>query len=176
MGGGILTIGPLAAGASGGRQNVFDLRRYVAPPPSGKYWLQAYYHNELSIAGVRDFSGLIVVSKSAPVAVTVLNPRDRNAAWFSGCVRNVGAIFVLAALLLATALAGGRSRTPAMQAVKAPASRWLSFPRSALRDVCWTVLILSVGAAYWMDHSRQTTTIDRLLPDSQAKWMLLSGH
>ena len=49
-GGGVYTFGPLQFGETGHRFNFFDLRKYVAPPPSGKYSLQVLYHDRHSIA------------------------------------------------------------------------------------------------------------------------------
>ena len=173
LGGGLLGFSRLRAGETAKETVVFDLRRYVSPPRSGKYWLHAYYHNDLTIAGDRNFTGLIV-SKSEPIAVTVVNPQDRQAPWLPAEARPIAAILTLGGLftLLALARTFCPSKRISQSDVEPP--RWGR--RSMVRDVCWGALILAVGVGYWADYHYQTRTIARLHPDADAIWTLSLGH
>jgi hypothetical protein len=174
MGGGLMGTRALRPGESIARNHEFDLRRYVAPPRSGKYWLQAFYHNWQSIAGDRDFTGLIV-SKSAPMAVTVTNPVDQNAPWLPAEVRPIAAIVGLGVLFLFIALASEHSRAKRATASSTSSPR-LWWRRGSVRDLCWGVLILAVAVGFWIDCQSQMTTIARMYPDKDAKWTLHLGH
>ena len=158
-GGGLGSQWPLEPGATGKWENEFDIRRYVAPPRSGHYYLRAHYHNEVGIAGEPELAGLIVFS-SEPIPVTVKNPLDRPIEWFPLEARPPAAILAVAILLLAT---GARW-----------SGRWL--PRTAWRDLAWCVVLAAVALGWYVDQRRQTHAISRLHPDWKAPWTLHLGH
>jgi hypothetical protein len=160
-GGGVSTVGPLKFGQTGRRVNLFDLRQYVAPPPSGRYQLQALYHNGIDIADERDVSGLIV-SKSEPIAVIVDNPappfarQRRGESWAPLAV-----------------LAGGMVLT-LMAAASRLSSRWnvnraVSVSR---RDLWWAAAMMAVALGLWLDHRFQEYRITDLRPDAHAEWSI----
>lgn len=175
MGGGIGGVGPLEYGKTGDWTNVFDLRRYVAPPRSGKYQLQVFYHNEVSIAGEQDLTGLIV-SKSEPIWVTVHNQDEAEARHWP--LRPHPALAILAAcgLLIASSLirpaSPSRAQTDSNADAQPTASRSL---RIARRDLCWGVLIVVVALGFWLDHRRQERRFERSHEDAKAMWTITSA-
>ena len=150
-GGGISSYGPLEYGATADWPYDVDLRRYTAPPRSGKYQLQLFYHNDRSIAGEPDLTGLIVC-RSEPLWVEVANPNDpRGLAWPAG----------LTPLL---ALAG------ACGLLLAASARWRA--RLSWRDWVWCAAILALGLGYYADCQYHATAIANLLPDAKAEWSI----
>src|SRR5262249_23633274 len=129
--GGLIWEGPLPYGEPGNRSNFFDLRTYIAQPPSGKFQLQAFYHNSVFIADERDVSGLIV-AKSAPIAVIVDNPPPHIAERRRWDAREP--LTILAAGAFLSVISMRSSRPLAM----------------ARRDLCWGVLIGVLAAAMWL--------------------------
>jgi len=160
-GGGIGTHGPLAPGETGTWRNVLDLRRYVAPPRSGKYRMQVFTHNEVSIASVQNLDGLIV-SKSEPISVTVINPHDPATEWLPTSVRPIAAIFAMGLVMWGASFYFTR-RNPRDN----PGA--LRF----VRDTFWFLLVVSVASGYWFDDRRQSAVIAAAQPHSEADWSLV---
>lgn len=149
MAGGNSTLFELEFGQTGTWTNGFDLRKYVAPPRSGKYFLHVLYHNWVLIANEQDLSGLIVF-QSEPVAITVTNPTDR---W----QLPAGFAFLMVLLCaggLLLAIARGRG--------------W----RFTRGDLGWCGLIALAAVAAYGDCQYQTWRITPLLPDAQAEWSI----
>jgi hypothetical protein len=151
-GGGVFGYRPLdysqtAKGAS------VDLRRYIAAPRSGRYQLQALYHNRVSIADEQDLAGLIV-SKSAPIWVAV-NNLDQTERWWTKGPHPALAILAAGALLTAMAVVRiGRS--------------W----KIVRRDLVWAALLAAIALGFWLDTLRQSHQLHRLVPDAHARWTI----
>jgi hypothetical protein len=156
MGGGVCSVGPLAYGASGSRVNFFDLRQYIAPPASGKYRLQAFYHNRESIAGENDLAGLIV-SNSNPVEVIVENPTPALQEKRRSTALQPLAILLSCAALTAISVAS-RARTRSVWGI-------------SRRDLCWSSLIAGLAIGMWLDQRHQESQIN-VRPDAAAEWSI----
>jgi hypothetical protein len=149
IGGGIASIGPFAFGEVDENRHAFDLRRYVAPPRSGNYRLQLFYHNELNLADEPDLTGLIV-TKSEPLDVMISVPA-RNRGLAPG-VQSLLAILVAAGLLAAiTAIAN---------------------KRLSIRDIVWTCLIVAVAIGVWQGGRYWDNRIAMLSPDADSSWSI----
>jgi hypothetical protein len=113
----------------------FDLRSYLAPPPPGKYWLKALFHNDEHISGLRDVDGLMV-TKSDPILIVVKSrPRiDDTARWFDIPLP----VALLLGCVAVTFASMGRSE-----------SGRLGISR---RDFRWGMAILLLAAAMWLSE------------------------
>jgi len=151
LGGGFMESGPLAFGETSGSFSEFDLRKYFAPPASGKYQLQILRHNQQFIASGAELAGLIV-QKSEPIEIAVTNPNNprrlRLPAGFGFLMAMLGA----GGLLTATLRRRGQSVTR--------------------RDIAWCSLIVLVALAAYAECQYQTGRIVELLPDAQADWSI----
>jgi hypothetical protein len=167
MGGGISQTRLLYHGDVSTGNYVFDLRKYLAPPRSGKYQLQAIYHNSIPIAGEQEVSGLIVV-KSAPIPVIVNNPQNRvtKRPWI-----NIPApLAVLFACLGLTLTSITSSDVQSCNRI-----RRLSFsPGISRRDFRWGILIIVIASGMWLSDQRPSTaqTPWRVQADAAAEWSI----
>ena len=165
IGGGVAGIGPLPFGKQGNRLNVFDVRRYVSPPRSGRYQLQLLYHNQIDIASEPDLTGLIV-SKSEPIWVTVHNPDDPGSRRWMVSPHPALAILAAGGILIAMSIfrpARSRSQATDQPAVAQQIGR---------RDLAWMAVIVSIAIAFWFDSLYQASRIHRLIPDADARWTI----
>jgi hypothetical protein len=168
IGGGIASLGPFAYGENDADGHGFDLRRYVAPPRSGRYQLQLVYHNERDLASEPDLSGLIV-TRSKPIPVTIHVPSPPNNGLRPGVQSLIAILAATATLSLATVIANRWRGPPAASTIEP--TRW---PRALLprRDFVWIGLMIAVaiGAAqgdrYWINQ------IAILTPDANAIWSI----
>jgi len=151
-GGGVYAVGPLRHSTASDHAYGFDLRTYLAPPTSGHYQLQVFYHNEQCIADEPDLTGL-VVAKSDPVAVIVHNPADRL---LSSKILAPAAVMALAGALLAFSI--GRAR------------------RIGWRDWLWFATLVAISIGFWMDERRQFRALAALLPDQFAEWSITADE
>ncbi len=159
MGGGLGTFAPLKHGNTGTRVNFFELPKYVAPPPSGRYQLQAFYHNDIGIASERDISQLIV-SKSEPLSVVVHNPTPRSDPQRRSDSRRPLTVLAGCAVLIMVSVI---SRMRRSDRKLLPISR---------RDSIWCVLLVSIAIGMWLDQRRQSKLIFDVRPDAAAEWSI----
>jgi hypothetical protein len=171
MGGGLCQVGPLRCGDAEG-PFALDLRRYVAPPRSGKYQLQVLYHNQRSIASEQDLTGLIV-SKSEPIWVTVHNLDEAESRQLGMRPHPALAILAACALLFASSLLRPASPSQPQREGYADAKQTVSTRlKISRRDWCWSVLIVAVALGFWIDHQRQEKRIARTYEDAKARWTI----
>jgi len=171
-GGGLAGVGPLEFCKCGNRTNVFDIRRYVAPPRSGKYQLQVLYHNQIGIASEQDLTGLIV-SKSDPIWISVHNLDEAESAQLGMRPHPALAILAACALLFASSLLRLASTSRVQRESLADAKQTASTPiKISRRDWCWSALIVAVALAFWLDHQRQERRIERTYEDAKARWTI----
>jgi hypothetical protein len=150
MGGGWVEGGPIEFGQR--LPEEFDLRKYVAPPASGRYKLQVFRHNQFFLSRDEDdLTGLIVL-KSEPLEITVTNPNQPG-----GWRPPAGFGFLLALLG-----AGGLL-------VAATRSRGRAFSQ---RDLVWVVLIALAAGAAFADCQYLNGCIAKLIPDARAEWSI----
>jgi hypothetical protein len=131
-----------------------ELRRYMTPPRTGTYWLQAIYHNELNLAGRGDIEGL-VCSRSAPVRVHIHNPDDD----FDGRKYIPLAVAGAVALLGIGTIVAVRRRTA----------------RFSWRDLAWTCTIVAVALCWQAEQLYLAGAMRRLRPDEQASWTIVES-
>jgi hypothetical protein len=158
IGGGISSSGPLGPGEKSDT-HVLDIRAYVAPPPTGDYTLQVFYHNRECIAGEQDLSGLIA-SQSEPIRVHVENPPNIRAQlerW-----QPLLAMLV-AALTLGGVVLVGRFRRSAAETPPR---------RRVLRDVLWCGLVLGVAIAWLIDQRYQSQRLEELKYHPEQHWTI----
>jgi hypothetical protein len=132
-GGGLYQALPLHYGEKSEMKNAFDLRSYLAPPPSGEYRLQAIYHNRETIAGQRDVDGLIV-TRSEPMAVIIRSQPRMN-----GVPRWIDIPLPLAVLVgcvVVTLAAIGRSESGFMGITR--------------RDFRWGLMMVALAMGMWL--------------------------
>jgi hypothetical protein len=168
-GGGIRYFGRLPPGDRFGPSRL-DLRLYIAPPQSGKYYLQVCYHNSADIARSSSLDGLIV-SQSPLIPVTVVNPRDDDR--LPSGLGPVAAILGLCGAL--TAVTWAFPRRPVKDATQEapPASRLRRVVQHLVtRDACWIAIVAIVALAYAFDHTRQRAYLASFSPDAAAEWTL----
>lgn len=157
MAGGVGTSGPLQPGERKGKYH-FDLRNYFAPPSSGVYELQMFYHNDHRIADQMDLTGLIV-AKSEPITVIVKNPDENASPSLSFLIPSL--VTLLAAGILVALLIIRRRQ----MAVGKPQS-------VGSRDLGWCLLLVICCAVWAADQSWQQAKIRELRPDSDATWTI----
>lgn len=165
MGGGVGGFGPLKYDEAANRFNFFDLRRYLAPPPTGNYQLQAIYHNSVGIASEPDVSGLIVTT-SEPVPVVIEN---RTPAVASPKRVHVGP--VLAVFAAGGALFGASWFSRSLARQRGADGRGGNH-LSLTRDILWAALVTGVTLMMSVDQYRQTSQMIDLRPDAQADWSI----
>jgi hypothetical protein len=165
MGGGVGGFGPLQYGEAGNRFNFFELRKYLAPPPSGRYQLQAFYHNSVDIANEADTSGLIV-SKSDAISVVVDNPAEAIVEQRRRDSRRP--LTVLAACTFLTAI----SAVSTTWASAAPIQSSRKRLRVSLRDILWSAAIVLMAIGMWLDQRHQSNLIVDVRPDAAAEWSI----
>lgn len=158
MRGGVGTFGPLQHGETGHRINFFELRKYVAPPSSGRYQLEAFYHNDVGIANERDVSGLIV-SKSKPIAVIVRNPSPAAKADRRRFDFEAVAILAACAALTAMSVASSKSTSDRVRTI-------------SRRDLCWSALVAGLAVAMWLDQKHQAAKVMHARPHAAAQWSI----
>jgi hypothetical protein len=146
----------------------FDLRTYLAPPPSGTYQLQALYNDE-GIAGEPDVSGLIV-TKSDPIWVVVENPDGPVAVPLLADVRPfLAALAACGTFAVALITRKALRRAPAGDcSAKANARLRLDIAR----DLSWCILILLLAVGWGFDLDWQAARIRELQPDDDARWSI----
>jgi hypothetical protein len=173
-GGGLMTIGPLKHAEKAQWNYYFDLRYYVAPPRSGKYQLQALYHNGVGIAGERDVSGLIV-SKSEPIRVEVTN-RDASGIQLAPNraplpLAITAACIVLTLVSIVGSAVKSGSEVGKTNSIKSNVRR---LPGISRRDFWWGVLVLTLSLGMWMDDDgqRMNQMTTSQAADAEADWSI----
>jgi hypothetical protein len=171
-GGGIGSIGPLAAGEIGSWNYFFDLRTYIAPPPSGKYKLRALYHNSVGIAGERDVSGL-VVSTSKPIWVEVTNREAPVAKPAPFKFRPPLAIAAACIVLTLVSMMRPTQRSTCESANGGKGGPVTSlFPGLTRRDFCWGLLVVAISLGMWLDDPPNRPVQWGQQPDAAADWSM----
>lgn len=167
--GGILQSYPLIYGAKSSWDYKFDLRSYLAPPASGTYYLQAFFHGRY-IARDRDISGLIAV-KSEPISVVVENRDPSNSRRYLG--RFPGPLGVLAVCFVLAVSSIVRPRKAGISAPGQHVSETRSLPGILRRDFCWGILILVFAIAMWLTDGRHESDAGWYQrPDTEAQWAI----
>jgi hypothetical protein len=131
-----------------------NIHQHVAPPPSGRYRLQLFYHSERCIAGEEDFSGLILL-KSEPIEVWVDNldqARFRKRRLGPG----FAAVLAIGMVALPSLLWWGRRKSP-----------WKGLSR---RDCIWCGLVLLLAAVWWLDLTAQAKSFQETQYHPDARW------
>ena len=175
LGGGFGGMQPLEAGKSHKYPIKFDIRRYVSATPSGRYYLQAFFHSREYIARERDLTGL-VVAQSDPIPVTVINRANLKSEWFPARVRPIVAILAAAALWAAIScwLGPARRGFPGRETVRL--SIWQIMRLLLSRDIAWATLIVGIAFFYWQDLTSLDARLAHLKPDADADWSIRLGH
>lgn len=168
-GGGIFSGIELPFGETGQRPTVFDIRRYVAPPRSGRYQLQVLYHNSVSIAHSPSLAGLIV-SKSDPVWVVVSNPEEPATKPKLPIPLPTIAMCIAVGLILATSMF--RRATHPLPTDVAERTQCRSAWRLAPRDTIWAVVLIAIACGYGYDSLRQSRYLETFKPHESAKWTI----
>jgi hypothetical protein len=132
----------------------FDLRQFVAPPPSGVYRVQLFYDDLRDIGSQRDLDGLIYF-QSAPLTIRVRNPDNPPRLSLEGAIPLTVAILPVGLL----------------------ASGWVIARRTGnralvVRDFLWCLVILSVGIAWFADQQHLWQQIREAIPHENAIWTI----
>jgi hypothetical protein len=167
IGGGISSSDALAVGEKSD-MHALDIRAYVAPPPSGDYQLQIFYHNREGIAGEPDLSGLIV-AKSDPIWVHVDNPPDGRL----GLDQWQPLIVILIAMgTLAGVVLAQRWRSRSSANVAATSATHSERKTGVWRDVVWCVLVIVLASAWLVDQQLQTQRLVELKYHPEQQWTI----
>lgn len=176
MGGGIYSVGPLNYGQTERGSTELDMREYVSPPRSGKYFLQVVYHNDQCIAGESDISGLIV-TRSQPIAVTIKGTDNSPLQGVQSGTQVAIAIIAASGIMLLVSLIGGtpgKATAPVDSDLeKANRHRRWTIPR---RDRRWCGLLLLVAAGLWLDYQWQVHNIQAKPSGLDARWFVAFDH
>jgi hypothetical protein len=111
--------------------DVFDLRSYLVPPKPGRYYLQAFYCNDLNFAC--DGFETQIFAKSEPLRVEVKNP-DYGRLWPAASIPPPLAIFSACAVMVLASMRGSTTERSTILA--------LGISR---RDFRWGMLFLLLG-------------------------------
>jgi hypothetical protein len=131
-----------------------DLRKFVAPPPSGDYQVRLFYHERYAIAYFKDIDGLVCF-QSEPLAIRVHNPDDPQRLSLEGAIPLAVALLPLGLLVSGWIIA----RRTGNRAIL-----W--------RDGLWCFVILIVGAAWFIDQQSLWQEIRAAIPHESATWTI----
>jgi hypothetical protein len=131
-----------------------DLRRFLAPPRSGRYQVRMLYHDlHLPASGFKR-SGLIYF-ESEPLTVEVDNPNDPLRISLEGAIPLTIALVPVGLLVSGWIIARRRGNR---------AFVW--------RDVAWCVVILAIGIVWFGDQQHLWQQIREALPHEEAGWTI----
>lgn len=153
--GGIGTTQKIEFGESTKWNYVMDPRRYVGPPPTGRYQLQLFHSNG-DISDEYDTTGLIVW-KSEPVWVDVVN---HDEATFDATLIRLGVTMLLAL----GALGIGYWFTPRSAESDSRPIPWI--------DMAFCALVVGLSIGWWFDGRHLRDYLARLQPDAEKNWTM----